>query len=272
MKAYQKQTNQKKQLLILKNKYLAIIYSGCLKNKPVKKIHKELLTATINNKKVEPDKYLLGMMIKTSNKAKKLSAESTGLLALAIFDLFKKTNINDKAKKLINYDLRKKTEKEKDKIIDDFIEENRSNDKWFYLASSHNDCAEDHKDYQGKLYIDNKAPDDIKMYAMKHNIKTIQWVMDSPVWFITRPNCRHYFVALTEKQAKYKPLKRLTKKYKTHNKEGDRDFATPRTIAIEEYEDRLKMLKALYNEYPIDKIKKEILKTQMLLKKWRNSI
>lgn len=164
----------------------------------------------------------------------------------------------------------KETEKRKDVIIKDYIEKNRDQGKWFYLASSHNDCAEDHKDYQGRLYVDNTAPKEIMNYARSRNFLSLQWVMGDPVWFITRPNCRHYFVALSEEEVRKKSLKHLKKKYKTHSEEGDRDLATPKTEAIKEYTDRLRLLRALYNEYPTDKLKAEILKTELLLKKWKN--
>lgn len=222
---------------------------------------------TINKKPQYADKYLLGFAIKTSNRAKKIQGDG-GFLAVALLDLFKKQN--DKAKKLINYDLMKESEKNKDRIIDDYISESRDHGKWFYLASSHGDCAADHKDYQGRLYVDRNAPESAMEYARSRRLLSLQWVMDGPVYFITRPNCRHYFVALTEEEVRGKTLKKLKRKYKTHNKEGDREFATPRTEAIKEYEDRLKMLRALYNEYPTDKLKAEILKTEMLLKKWKN--
>ena len=227
--------------------------------------------ATINTKPQYADKYLLGMMIKMSNRAKKVEAQNAGLLAVALFDLFHKAKINDKAKKLINYDTMKEAELGKQTVIDTFIDKNRENDKWFYLASSHSDCAEDHKPYQGRLYVDKNAPADVIEYARSRGLYTVQWVMDKPAWFITRPNCRHYFVALREDQVKDKTLKKLRRKYKTHRAVGDKDFQTPRTQAIAEYEDRLKMLKALYYEYPTDKLKAEILKTEMLIKKWKNN-
>lgn len=227
--------------------------------------------ATINNKTQYTDKYLLGMMIKMSNRAKKVEAQNTGLLAIALYDLFHKARINDKAKKLINYDTMKEAETDKQFVIDKFIKDNRQKDKWFYLASSHSDCAEDHKPYQGRLYVDKNAPKDVIDYAHSRGLYTVQWVMDKPAWFITRPNCRHYFVALDEKQVRNKTLKKLRRKYKTHRAVGDRDFQTPKTQAIAEYTDRLKMLKALYYEYPTDKLKAEILKTEMLIKKWKNN-
>lgn len=256
----------------LKNKYFAIIYKGCLNGDNGRKIHKALYDATINQKKQYQDKYLLGFAIKLANKAKKVNVK-TGLgldyLAVALFDMFKKDKSNDKAKKLINYQIGSEAEKEKMSVLNEFITDSRSNKEWFYLASSHNDCAKDHLPYQGRLYVDEKAPEEVIKYAHDRGLYTVQWVMDAPAWFITRPNCRHYFVSLRLDQVKGKSLKRLKRKHKTHTKEGNRDFQTPRKIAIEEYEDRLKMLRALYREYPTPKLKAEILKTEMLLNKWK---
>lgn len=72
----------------------------------------------------------------------------------------------------------------------------------FYKCSKHNKCAEDHVNYQGKIYIDrfwksiignNPA---VQNYVSTHNIKTIQWVMKGPVWMTTRPYCKHRLVGL----------------------------------------------------------------------------
>ena len=140
------------------------------------------------------------------------------------------------------------------------------------MASSHNDCAADHKPYQGRLYVDEKAPKEVIDYAKSRGLYTVQWVMDGPAWFITRPNCRHYFVSLKLDQVKGKSDKKLTKKYKTHSVEGNRDFQTPRSRAIEEYTDRLRMLKSLYWEHKTQKLKNEIVKTELLIKKWKNYV
>ena len=180
---------------------------------------------------------------------------------------------NDKnAKKIINHDTTEEAEFKKERLLEDFIDNNRIDGKWFYLASSHNDCAEDHKPYQGRLYYDNKAPNDIIQWAKSKNLYSIQWVMGKPAWFITRPHCRHYFVVIPTDKAMNKSLKKLKKKYKTHSNEGDRDLATPKVQVIEEYEERLKMLLALYRVKPTEKLKKMIEKTRMLIKKWKNSI
>lgn len=71
----------------------------------------------------------------------------------------------------------------------------------FYIAAFFGDCAKDHVDYQGKIYVDKdweaNAPSDrveeIRSYINNNNIKTVQEIMDAPYYFTTRPNCRHYF-------------------------------------------------------------------------------
>lgn len=253
----------------LKNEYFAIIYKGRLNGDNARKIHKALYDATINQKPQYRDKYLLGFAIKLSNKAQKVSATGLDLLAIALFDLIHKGKYNDKAKKLINHQVQVEAEKEKDGAIDDFMEKSRKNGEYFYLASSHGDCAEDHKPYQGRLYVDKDAPEEAIDYARDRSLYTVQWVMGKPAWFITRPHCRHYFVSLTLEQVKGKTLKKLKRKYKTHTTKGNMDFQTPAQAAVEEYTDRLRLLKALYWEYKTPKLKNEILKTELLIKKWK---
>lgn len=255
----------------LKNKYFAIIYSGCVKGDGVRKIHKALYDATINSGKYS-SKILLAQALKLTNKAKKVVPSDGELLSVAIFSLFKRDDVNDTAKKIINWQTQRDAEKEKDATLKSFIEENQKDGKWFYLASSHDDCAKDHLDWQGKLYVDENAPEEVLEYAKSRALHTMQWVIGQPVWFITRPNCRHYFVSLSESEVRKKPLKKLKRKYKTHTKEGDRQFQTPAHAAVEEYEDRLHMLRALYRESPNPVIKKEIEKAELLVKKWKREI
>ena len=188
--------------MALKNRYLATIYEGVLIGESTKRIHKRLFDQTIEDKPQYADKYLLGMMIKMANKAKKLPETDAGLLAAALFDLIHDSKISDKAKKLINYDTQKEAESKKQAEIEDFIEKNRGDGKWFYLASSHDDCAKDHIPYQGKLYVDEKAPDSAIQFAKSRGLYTVQWVMGSPAWFITRPNCRHYWQRENEQRGR----------------------------------------------------------------------
>jgi hypothetical protein len=218
-------------------------------------------------------------MIKMTNKAKKLDKGAGAyytlgldVLAVALLDLFNNSKISTKSKKIINHNLMEEAEKEKNDVVLDYIHENREKGNVFYLASSHNDCAKDHVDYQGKMYVDRIHPKELNGYIRQHDIKTIQWVMGKPVWFITRPYCRHYFVSIPTEQVLHKSIKKLKKRYKTHKKEGDRDLQTPRKAAIEEYKDRLQLLEYLYSKYKTNKLRDQILKTKMLIKKWQNYV
>lgn len=234
----------------------------------IHKIHKKLYEQTINTKPIFP------IMAKIASKAYKTidhrkSKEENGDILLL---LFLKNDYNGKTKRIINHNLMEKSEKEKDEIINGYIKESRDLGKWIYLASSHNDCAKDHLPYQGKLYFDDKAPNDVKEYCEKRGMKTIQWVMGDPVWFITRPNCRHFFKSLPIDAVKDYSIKELTRRYKTHRSEGDKSLSTPRKIAIEEYEDRLHMLQGMYNQKPTENLRRKIEKTKILLKKWKNTL
>lgn len=235
---------------------------------PIRKIHKALFDETIKSGPKDADKPLLAMAMKAANKARKYPADEMADMIVALF----LRQSNDLAKKIINHDTQERAERDKSRVMDDFVTENREDGKWFYLASSHDDCAKDHKDWQGKLYVDEKAPEDVLQYAKARALYTLQWVMDRPVWFITRPNCRHYFVALSEREVRKTSMKRLKRRHKTHTREGDREFQTPRHAMVQEYADRLRMLRALYREHPTEKLKKEIQKAELLVKKWKNSL
>lgn len=80
----------------------------------------------------------------------------------------------------------------------------------FYLASEHSDCADDHANYQGKIYVKRNWETIIKQAELVPRIRefinskqlmAIEDVMEKPIWLTTRPNCRHYFIPITIKQA-----------------------------------------------------------------------
>ena len=236
-----------------------------LDGKSIREIHKQLFKDTINNKKI------FVFMAKVANRAvktvdKKQTIEANGALLLLLFN---HQRYNSKIKKVINHQVMEEAEDNKQKVIKEYIDYSRDKGRWIYLASSHNDCAKDHLDWQGKLYYDANAPQDVVNYCTKKGYDTIQWVMDAPVYFITRPNCRHFFKSLPLDVVKKYSTKALIKRYKTHRMDGDKSLATPKTIAIEEYEDRLKMLKGMYAQHPTEHLRREIDKTQLLIKKWK---
>lgn len=233
--------------------------------KPVRDIHKELYKNTINQRKV------FAFMVKVANRAVKTVDKNkpVEVNAVMLLYLFNREHYNSKIKKVINKEVTDDAEAGKQNVIGQYINNSRENGKWFYIASSHEDSAADHKPYQGKIYYDNKAPQEIREYAERHRYNSIQWVMDSPVWFITRPNCRHFFKSLPFDAVKKYSAKQLVKRYKMHRKTGDRSLATPAKIAVEEYEDRLKMLLAMYQEHKTEHLRREIEKIRLLIKKWK---
>ncbi len=80
----------------------------------------------------------------------------------------------------------------------------------FFLASEHSDCADDHRDYQGKIYVKRNWQTIIKQAELIPRIREFinskqlmffEDVIEKPIWFTKRPNCRHRLVPITIKQA-----------------------------------------------------------------------
>lgn len=61
-----------------------------------------------------------------------------------------------------------------------------------FLASEHADCADDHIKYQGKVFTTHPSKYDGKYPSKKDAEKE---------GFCTRPNCRHFWIPITEEQA-----------------------------------------------------------------------
>ena len=80
----------------------------------------------------------------------------------------------------------------------------RSPDTIFFICSVHEKPAADHKDWQGKIYVDRFWRQKVSgaqfypvlSYIKNHGILTVQEIMGSPVYLTTRPNCKHYFIPL----------------------------------------------------------------------------
>lgn len=80
----------------------------------------------------------------------------------------------------------------------------------FYIVNHFRDCADDHADYQGKIYYDERwrtfgySPEDTSRISGIINRKkmlSVQEVRDGKPWLTTRPNCRHTFTPITIEQA-----------------------------------------------------------------------
>lgn len=168
--------------------------------------------------------------LRLTTKTKKLvEEEGGGVLALALFGvagLFKKGEATERSNVVFQamekVDFFTEIKKVEVKIANDYearekmstmekdVGDARKNGKIFYLVSSHEDCADDHEDWQGKLYYDTAWRNVVKDEATRkevlgfiaqYKMKTFQWVTRKPVWLMTRPNCRHYYNTITTEEA-----------------------------------------------------------------------
>lgn len=268
------QENQKKKLLNDKNIYIGIIYKDVLQHKSLKDIHKDLYRAIIN-----PNKILLQYNLMLAKKIKRLDKgpgkyyEGIGLsgLAIDIVNYLSVNQINNIEHKIINREIRREEDREKNRILNDSLEETIKDGKVFFVASAHGDCAADHLAAQGKIYIDQnwrsilsgQIKDDVDVFIKQHNIDTMQYIINAPVYFITRPNCRHYFV-------RYSASDILKGNYKIpYHKIGPRNRQTPSRINYEYYSDRLELYQRLNKFYKTKEMDSKIVKTKILIKKWK---
>ena len=310
----------KNQLAQLKNSYLVAIYKGLANKENISSIHKKLVEETINQKKqglAISDGMLKQAMKSASSLKKKVKSVTyiTGyvettygslvegatpleLMGIFAFDLLHKNEVEKKLSHQITVQADKIEGDTKIEVIGKNLEHNRSleNPKIFYLASQHKDSATDHRDYQGKMYIDEnwrsaiKEEEQIKaieQYITQNSVKTVQWVTGKPVWFITRPNCRHYFMELGVNEVIKTSRTKLLKQHKMDTAIGDRQYlqtikhATSREwydevrnaqILLEKYKERLKLHQDMYSATPNRIIKNAIAKDKMLIEKWQKYI
>ena len=90
-------------------------------------------------------------------------------------------------------------------------------DQIFFICSQHEKPAKDHADYQGKIYVDRfwrqKVSDEnryaVLSYIRNHNVLTVQEIMGSPVYLITRPNCKHFFIPLGTDEVLHSSIKKI---------------------------------------------------------------
>lgn len=80
----------------------------------------------------------------------------------------------------------------------------------FYITNHFKDCADDHKDYQGKIYYDarwrdfgydDEMSERIQGIINKKRMLSVQEVRDGKPYLTTRPNCRHTFTPISVEQA-----------------------------------------------------------------------
>lgn len=144
-------------------------------------------------------------------------------------------------------------------ITDLQVKSGTNNKVVFWLCSQHSDCADDHIDYQGKLYYDvnyrsfnmpNELLQKISAFISANKLLSIQAVKDNKPFLTTRPNCRHYFQPLSTTQALGTSTTKLLNELGMNKGKGD----------AEHYDE---LVTQRYNERQIRKWKKTLQKYEM---------
>jgi hypothetical protein len=149
----------------------------------------------------------------------------------------------------------------------------------FFLCSTHKNPAKDHADWEGKMYYaadwedkitegDTVTRAKVEAYIRNHRLKTVEWVVGEPVWLITRPNCKHFFIEMDTDEVLHSSVKSLIKRYKAIMPED-----IPMSYEYEQYRDyyeRLKVLLYLRKMCPSEKLDTDIKETRKLVLKWKD--
>lgn len=101
----------------------------------------------------------------------------------------------------------------------EMLREGRAKQGIFFLSSTHSNPACGHKDYQGCVYVDRfwknslkdypEVKNQVAAYIRNHNIMTVQHVTREPVFLVTRPYCKHFFVPVSIDEVLHGSVKKV---------------------------------------------------------------
>ena len=195
------------------------------------------------------------------NKLKQDTKETDGIiLATLLMKRFEKLRVYQRFISLVNQEVRNKEASVKEKVIRQLTSYGIENREHFALVSKHLDSAIDHLDFQGKLYLlTNDLQESELLLANKLGInKTLASVMHDKPYLITRPNCRHYFITLSESDIGDKSVDTLLKENKMITKVGSRVIKNLRnntSIKLNYYKELYKVRRVPYLASRIKKLK-----------------
>lgn len=196
-----------------------------------------------------------------ANKLKQDTKETDGIiLATLLMKRFEKLRVYQRFISLVNQEVRNKEANVKEKVIRQLTSYGVENREHFALVSKHLDSAIDHIDFQGKLYLlTNDLQESELLLANKLGInKTLASVMHDKPYLITRPNCRHYFITLSESDIGNKSVDTLLKENKMITKVGSRVIKNLRnntSIKLNYYKELYKVRRVPYLASRIKKLK-----------------
>ena len=196
-----------------------------------------------------------------AKKLKQDTQETDGIiLATLLMKRFEKLRVYQRFISLVNQEVRNKEANVKEKIIRQLTSYGIENREHFALVSKHLDSAIDHIDFQGKLYLlTNDLQESELLLASKLGItRTLASVMHDKPYLITRPNCRHYFITLSESDIGSKSVDTLLKENKMITKVGSRVIKNLRnntSIKLNYYKELYKVRRIPYLAKRIKKLK-----------------
>ena len=194
-------------------------------------------------------------------KLKQDTKETDGIiLATLLMKRFEKLRVYQRFISLVNQEVRNKEASVKEKVIRQLTSYGIENREHFALVSKHLDSAIDHLDFQGKLYLlTNDLQESELLLASKLGItRTLTSVMHDKPYLITRPNCRHYFITLSETDIGSKSVDTLLKENKMITKVGSRVIKNLRnntSIKLNYYKELYKVRRVPYLASRIKKLK-----------------
>ena len=195
------------------------------------------------------------------NKLKQDTKETDGIiLATLLMKRFEKLRVYQRFISLVNQEVRNKEASVKERVIRQLTSYGIENREHFALVSKHLDSAIDHLDFQGKLYLlTNDLQESELLLANKLGItRTLASVMHDKPYLITRPNCRHYFITLSESDIGSKSVDTLLKENKMITKVGSRVIKNLRnntSIKLNYYKELYKVRRVPYLASRIKKLK-----------------
>lgn len=196
-----------------------------------------------------------------ASKLKKDTKETDGIiLATLLMKRFEKLRVYQRFISLVNQEARNKEASVKEKVIRQLTSYGIENREHFALVSKHLDSAIDHIDFQGKIYLlTNDLQESELLLANKLGItRTLTSVMHDKPYLITRPNCRHYFITLSESDIGSKSVDTLLKENKMITKVGSRVIKNLRnntSIKLNYYKELYKVRRVPYLASRIKKLK-----------------
>ena len=242
----------------LKRYYQLLLISDLQINALLRQLEKDFKKYGINTPIC---KNCLNLARFLASKLKQDAQETDGIiLATLLMKRFEKLRVYQRFISLVNQEVRNKEASVKERVIRQLTSYGIENREHFALVSKHLDSAIDHIDFQGKLYLlTNDLQESELLLASKLGInKTLASVMHDKPYLITRPNCRHYFITLSESDIGSKSVDILLKENKMITKVGSRVIKNLRnntSIKLNYYKELYKVRKIPYLAKRIKKLK-----------------